>query len=63
MLKNLIHKTMNYKIKITGSGTRDEIIEALKTLVKSLETCDEPLEKGIETFEDETLFTEISEDE
>jgi exonuclease VII small subunit len=54
---------MNYKIKITGSGTRDEIIEALKTLVKSLETCDEPLEKGIETFEDETLFTEISEDE
>jgi hypothetical protein len=47
-----------YKIKITGEGTIEQIIEALKALQISL--IDVTNESKL-TFEDETLFIEITE--
>jgi hypothetical protein len=47
-----------YKIKITGEGTIEQIIEALIALQISL--IDVKGEDNL-TFEDETLFTEITE--
>lgn len=60
---------MNYKIKITGSGTPDEIVKALKEVLSEMEMSgynnafEVAKEKGEFTAEDTTLFTEISEDE
>lgn len=60
---------MKYTIKITGSGTPDEIIKALKEVLSEMEMSgynnafEIAKEKGEFTAEDETLFTEISEDE
>lgn len=58
---------MNYKIKMTGSGTKDEIVKSLKKLIASINGSTE-MEKyakmGVNcTFEDATLITIISEDE
>jgi len=55
MIKN---KNMeNFDIKVTGNGTKEEIISALKTLINSIEEnvgeCHEM------SFEDSTLYTEI----
>lgn len=53
---------MNYKIKITGSGTADEIINALKGVIESIEeakTEGDAILDGAE-WEDATLMTEIS---
>lgn len=60
---------MNYKIKITGSGTPDEIVKALKEVLSEMEMSgynnafEVAKEKGEFTAEDTTLFTEISEEE
>jgi hypothetical protein len=60
---------MNYKIKITGSGTPDEIVKALKEVLSEMEMSgynnafEVAKEKGEFTAEDATLFTEISEGE
>lgn len=62
MLKNLTHKTMNYNIKITGSGTADEIINALKGVIESIEEAKpegDAILDGAE-WKDATLMTEIS---
>jgi hypothetical protein len=59
---------MKYSIKITGSGTPDEIVKALKEVLSEMETSgynnafEVAKEKGEFTAEDATLFTEISED-
>ena len=49
-----------FEIKITGSGTRDEIIKSLKLIIEGLEaeTSDGVLD-GAE-WEDSTLCTEIN---
>lgn len=63
LTKNTDFMTSNkiLNIKITGEGTREAIINALKTLVKDIETIeDEQVERG-QDFEDETLFTEVRE--
>jgi len=49
---------MVLKIKITGSGTRENIIKALEDVITSLIDSEDNA-----TFEDATLFTELSEDE
>lgn len=49
---------MILKIKITGSGTREEIIQALEDVKTSLIDSEDNA-----TFEDAILFTELSEDE
>lgn len=60
---------MNYSIRITGSGTPDEIVKALKEVLSEMEMSgynnafEVAKEKGEFTAEDETLFTEISKDE
>lgn len=46
------------KIKITGSGTLEEIKWALKDVITSLDNPDNDFEKG-EQYEDATLYTEI----
>lgn len=46
-----------YSIKITGSGTKEEITEALQNVITSLIDVD-----GTTNFEDETLYTEINKD-
>lgn len=49
---------MNYRIRITGSGTKIEILTALAALVMSVS-----LKEDVEgTYEDETLCTQIDED-
>jgi hypothetical protein len=59
---------MNYKIKISGSGTKEEILKALKNLQETLEDSSYngglviAKEKGKFTAEDETLCTEVSVD-
>lgn len=55
---------MNYQIKITGSGTADEIISALKGLIKTIERAkksghENDMLDGAE-WEGSTLMTEIS---
>ncbi len=61
-----LHKpiNMNYEIKITGSGTAKEIAEALKAVVKNLESAtngkhETALLDGAE-WEDATLVTTIN---
>lgn len=52
-----------FEIKISGSGTKEEIIEALVELSYSVDIASpEELSAG-KTFEDETLCAEISEKE
>lgn len=46
-----------YSIKITGSGTKEEIAEALQNVITSLIDVDKTTR-----FEDEILFTEIIEE-
>ena len=46
-----------YEIKITGSGTKVEIINALNDLILSISETNDLDDK---TFEDETLCTETS---
>jgi len=46
------------KIKITGSGTREEIVKALQDVITSMVDSDDDA-----TFEDATLYTELSEDD
>jgi len=48
----------NLKIKVTGEGTKEEIISALKALIQSIENPDEKFEEAA-YFEDETLFSEV----
>lgn len=53
---------MNYNIKITGSGTADEIINALKGVIESIEEAKpegDAILDGAE-WKDATLMTEIS---
>jgi len=55
---------MKYTIKITGSGTPDEIINALKGVIESIEEAKGGIGEisaldGAE-WEDKTLMTEIS---
>lgn len=50
---------MNYEIKITGSGTKSEIVSSLEAMIKSI--CDYDGE-GKFTMEDQTLCGEINED-
>jgi hypothetical protein len=53
---------MNYKIKISGSGTRKEITAALEQLIEDIETTSKK-QLGIGcTWEDPILCTEISEE-
>lgn len=50
------------KIKLSGSGTKNHIINSLYDLIRSLgDASDETLEAGA-TFEDPVLCTEVSED-
>ncbi len=54
------NKSMNFDIKISGSGTPEEIVEALEGIVKDIRgrSTDNSLD-GAE-WEDATLMTEIS---
>ncbi len=47
------------KIKITGSGTLENIKQALQDVITSLDNPDNDFDKG-EQFEDATLYTEIN---
>jgi hypothetical protein len=49
----------NYAIKITGSGSKDEIVEALEKLIISIKSSSEQELESAE-WEDQTLITEIS---
>ncbi len=49
---------MKLKIKITGSGTLEEIKQALQDVITSLDNPDNDFEIG-EQFEDATLYTEV----
>lgn len=49
-----------YEIKITGSGTKDEIIRALAAVVQDIKNADQ-IDRV--RWEDKTLFTEINEEE
>ncbi len=51
-------KEYNYNIKITGSGTRDEIISALQEIIKGMKDETVGVLDGA-VWEDETLLTEI----
>lgn len=48
-----------YNIKITGSGTRDEIVEALKNVLTSIDESNVAVLDGAE-WEDSILITEIN---
>jgi hypothetical protein len=51
----------NYAIKITGSGSKDEIVEALEGLINSIkESSEQELESA--EWEDGFLNTEIHEE-
>lgn len=52
-------KPKQFEIKVTGSGTIDDIIEKLEDLKKSLVDHVE----GDNQYEDSILYTEISEKE
>ena len=57
---------MNYKIKITGSGTSKDIVKALKEIIEGIEEAqnsdhETAILDGAE-WEDTTLMTEISAD-
>ena len=48
------------QIKITGSGSLEEIKQALQDVITSLDNPDNDFETG-EQFEDATLYTEVDE--
>lgn len=48
------------QIKITGSGSLEEIKKALQDVITSLDNPDNDFEMG-EQFEDATLYTEVDE--
>jgi hypothetical protein len=48
-----------YEIKITGSGTKEQIIKALKAVVQDIKDADQ-IDKV--RWEDKTLFTQIDEE-
>lgn len=48
------------QIKITGSGSLEEIKQALQDVITSLDDPDNDFETG-EQFEDTTLYTEVDE--
>lgn len=54
---------MKYSIKITGSGTTDEIINALKNVIENIEEVSKSASEIIALdgaeWEDGTLMTEI----
>lgn len=51
----------NLSIKISGEGTKEEIIKALSYLTESIQdSSDELIEAGVE-WEDQTLVTVIQE--
>jgi len=52
----------NFQIKITGSGTLSEISDALLRLMGTIDCATEEEADGAK-WEDEILFTEISEEE
>jgi exonuclease VII small subunit len=54
---------MNYTIKITGSGTSEEITHALKQIVSNIEAGSHVSEMATVNWEDATLMTTISEGE
>jgi hypothetical protein len=47
----------NFDVKITGSGTKSEIVESLKAIIETIESSES--EREIEA-EDETLVAEIN---
>jgi hypothetical protein len=47
-----------YKIKITGSGTVEELKRALQDVITSLDNPDNDFETG-EQFEDAILYAEV----
>ena len=52
---------VNFKIKITGSGTLEEVLESLESMKQSLKKIDS---KNCEcNMEDETLCMEVSVEE
>ena len=54
---------MNYYIKITGSGTKDEIVDALEGLAHSIRiTPDNEMNEEGADWEDNILITEINHD-
>lgn len=50
---------MNYNVMITGWGTRKQLVESLRDLVKGIETSEE--QYITDTWEDPTLCATISE--
>lgn len=50
---------MEYNIKITGSGTKEEIIAALQTIIQDIEATRENQLDGVE-WENATLMTVIN---
>jgi hypothetical protein len=50
---------MEFNIKITGSGTKEEILKSLLDLVKGIQESDTPILDGAE-WEDKILITEIN---
>ena len=50
---------INLKIKITGSGTSEEIVNSLKSVIKDIENPDVELDRP-NNWEDKTLMTEVS---
>lgn len=51
---------MNYNIKISGSGSKRDIVIALKNLAASIKEAEIEVKQ---TFEDSILITEVSIDE
>lgn len=51
----------NFKIKITGSGTQDEILRALTDVVNDIRAMGEEYLAEGHSWEDATIFTEIYE--
>jgi hypothetical protein len=51
----------HFKINVTGSGDRDQIIDAIKHLYNSLVAADpDEWNEGLE-YEDSVLYTDVSE--
>jgi hypothetical protein len=48
----------NYEIKVSGSGNRNQLIKALKAVIKNIQEGATDLESA--TWEDSNLLTEIS---
>lgn len=53
---------LDYRITISGSGTPDDIIKALKQLISDIRAADTSDDLDCRTFEGPTLIAEIQED-